>query len=430
MNRFRLAQNIRIGTALLLIGFEFTNLFTYLAEWSNRGVQHSRYPLQFAAYGVCLLIIVLDRKNLKRVLEKRIVVWAFAFLLLLTWAMLVRTFNSPVGVSDYRFFREFGLVINNIGFLLACVLIFDDPYVLWVTKRAVMIATLVGIPLIVYDVFYPGFFSDIPGRGAGLYVDPNSAGMALVFGCLIGLDTIRRSWQKDLFVMCCLVGVLATFSREAAISFAVILIVGSLCRVFSPHRLIIVGAVVTTLFVVKNLDNTLTDKNILTSDVQARLTFQWSDSSTKDRERLMYKTLELFEASPLIGQGFGTTTYWADIPAHNTYLNLMVDCGILGALVIPGLILSIRRRTWDFNTFAVIFLLWGFLNHQVLSELYALITIAVLAVQRDDAQATSLGSYAAANFAVRDMTTTHTTARESVEIHTVHAKNLYGSFRA
>lgn len=429
MNRFRLAHNIRLWTALLLVGLEFTNLFTYLAE-SNRGVQHSRFPLQFAAYGICLLLIALDRSNLKRLLQKRVILWAFAFLLLLTWAMLVRMFNTPVVLSDYLLFREFGVQVNSIGFLLTCVVIFDDPYVLWVTKRAVMIATLVGIPLIAYDVLYPGVFSDIPGRGAGLYVDPNSAGMAVVFGCLIGLDTIRRGWQKDLFILCCLVGVLATFSREAAISFAVILIVGSLRRVFSLHRLIVVGAVVAVLFVSKNLGNTLTNENILTSDAQARLTFQWSDSSTKDRERLMYKTLERFEAAPLIGQGFGTTSYWADTPVHNTYLNLMTDCGILGALVIPGLILSIRRRTWNFTAFAGIFLVWGFFNHQLFSELYSLMTIAILAVEPCNGRAISLSAYVAANPAVRDMTTAHIITKESAEPYSAVAKSSYGIVRA
>jgi O-antigen ligase len=409
VNRFRLDHYIRLGTALLLVGLEFTNLGPYLAE-----VQHSRFPLllarsvQFAAYGLCLMIIVVDRKNAKRLLEKRIILWAFAFLLLLTWAMLVRMFNSPVGWSDYLLFREFGLQVHNIALLLACVVIFDDPYVLWVTKRAVMIATLVGIPLIAYDVLYPGFFlSEIPGRGAGLYMQPNSAGMAVVFGCLIGLTTIPRGWRKELFVLCCLAGVLATFSRQAAISFAVILIAGSLGRAFSPHRLIVVGAVVAALFVAKNLGNTLTDNNIVNSDAWARLTFQWSDSSTKARERLAQKSFEMFAEAPLLGQGFGTTVYWGDTPGHSAYLNLMADCGILGALVIPGLILSIRRRTWNFNTFAGIFLLWGVFSHQVLSELYALITIAILAAEPRNAQAISVGMYAAAEPYREDINISH-----------------------
>ena len=60
--------------------------------------------------------------------------------------MARRTFNMPVGIDNYIFVREFVLRINDIGFLLSCVLIFDDPYVLYLTKRAMVIAALIGCP--------------------------------------------------------------------------------------------------------------------------------------------------------------------------------------------------------------------------------------------------------------------------------------------
>jgi hypothetical protein len=417
VNRFRLAHNIRLGTALLLVALEFTNLVPYLAEWGSKSTQFSRYPLQFAAYGLCLVVILLDRSNLKRLLERRIMLWASAFLLLLTWAMLVRMFNSPVGFSDYLLFREFGVQVNSIGFLLTCIVIFDDPDVLRITKQAATIATLAGAVLIVADVLYPPrIFSNISGRGAGLYVQPNSAGMAIVFGCLIGLKTIRRSWQKDLFALVCLVCVLATFSRQAALSFAVILLAGSLGRAFSPRRLILLGVVGVALFMANDLGNTLVDKNILTSDAWERLTLHWSDSSTMDRERLAYKTLEQFEDAPLIGQGFGTTAYWTDEPAHNSYLTFMADFGILGVLVIPGLVLSVRRNTWDTNAFTVIFLLWGLLSHLVLSELFALITIAILTVEPRYAERTYLDPRVAATAGIRYRTLKSRTPRKIARV--------------
>jgi O-antigen ligase len=116
---------------------------------------------------------------------------------------------------------------------------------------------------------------------------------------------------------------------------------------------------------------------LLNDDAWARVTLQWSDSSTRDRKQLLSKTLEQFEEAPLLGQGFGTTSFWDDDPAHNSYLDLMADCGILGVLVLPGLVLAIRRKAWDFYAFAGIFLFWGFFNHQLLTELYALLTIAI-----------------------------------------------------
>ncbi len=401
MNRFYLIRCIRVGTALLLIGLEFTNFIPYMAEFAKKGVQHSRYPFQYAAYGICLLIILLDWTNLKRLLGKSITLWAFVLLILLTWAMLIRTFNVPVGYTDYLLFRTFGTQVNSIGFLLTCVIIFDDPYVLSITKRAVMFVTLAGIPLIVYDVLRPGTFSNIPTRGAGLYVQPNSAGMALVFGCLIGASTIRRSWTREMFVLCCLIGILATFSREAILSFGVILVAGCLSGTFSARRLLIVASIFAGLFLASHFRTALSDKNISSQD-WARLTLQWSDSSTKSREQLAYKTLKAFEDAPLIGNGFGTTDFWGDDPGHNSYLVLMADCGIIGVLVIPGLMWSIRRKGWDFNAFAGSFLLWGVFNHLVLSELFSLITIAIFADELpDNSKSASVSSPSNAPIAIR-----------------------------
>jgi hypothetical protein len=87
--------------------------------------------------------------------------------------------------------------------------------------------------------------------------------------------------------------------------------------------------------------------------------------------------LKEFEEAPLTGQGFGTAIFWADDQSHNAYLGLLADCGILGALVIPGLILSIRRADWEFYTFASIFLLGALFNHDVLVDFFGLIAIAV-----------------------------------------------------
>src|SRR5467141_2066334 len=95
-SKSRFAQHLRISAALLLIGLEFTNAFAFLAEGGNvpTANQHSRYSLQFAMYGVCFLIVSLDRASIKRLFEKPIARWTGAILALLTWAMLVRTFNA------------------------------------------------------------------------------------------------------------------------------------------------------------------------------------------------------------------------------------------------------------------------------------------------------------------------------------------------
>ncbi len=396
-----IANTFRIPCALLLIALEFTNLATFLVDGGNSpGTnRHSSYAFQFAAYGIAGLVLLLDREAMRRIIRKPIVRWAFVTLMLLTWAMLVRTFNVPIGYTDYLLLRTFGLQVNSIGLLLTCIIIFDDPYVLQLTKRAVGIATLVGVLLNIYDFIRPGTFSVIYGRAAGLYMQPNSSGMALVFGCLIGLTVVRGRWGREAFLLCTLVGVVVTFSREAVLAFGVVLIAGVWASALSPRRLAVVAGIGIGMFIAFNVAPAINESRILTSDAASRLTLQWSDASAKDRARLAEKTLERFEEAPLMGEGFGTTLYWQDSQSHNAYLELLADCGILGVLVIPGLILSINRGTWDSYAFAIIVILWGFFNHNLLLDFFGLISLAIEADEPNKLQ--DVGAMAFSNLGYR-----------------------------
>ncbi len=384
MKKSELIYVTRVPSAILLIALEFTNVVAFWAEGGNKpaSIQHSRYPFQFAAYGLAAVMLLLDRRVLQRFFHKPIVHWSLSVLLLFTLSMVVRAFNAPVGYSNYEFVRYFGLRVNALGFLLTCIVIFDDPRILRLTRQAVAIATLAGVAFNTYDLLSPGVFSNIQGRAAGLYVQPNGAGMALVFGGLLAVTAIRRLWMRELFLLCVFVGVLATFSREAMLSFVFLLVGSAFAHVLSFRRLAIAVTACLALSAVLNLSSEISDSHLLNADTWSRLTFQWSDTSEKSRLVLAEKTLEQFEEAPLAGQGFGTAIFWADDQSHNAYLELLADCGILGTLVIPCLILSIRRGDWEFYTFASIFLLWAFFYHDVLSDFFAVIAIAVEADER------------------------------------------------
>jgi hypothetical protein len=338
----------------------------------------------FAAYGICALITAFDLKSAKRFLEMPLVRWAFAALMLFTWGMLVRTFYAPAGIEDYLFFREFGLRVNGVGFLLCCAMIFDDPGTLQITKRAVLVATLAGVALNIYDFMFPGTFSDIPGRAAGLYRQANTCGMALVFGCLIGLSAIRPRWWQEAFVLASLIGVLVTFSRESILALGCVVLAGILARRLSLRRLAVAGGVAVALFVAFNIGGSLSEKTLSSKPLWLRLTPSefLSDDSARERAHLAERTLGAFEEAPLLGQGFGTTRYWGDdIPSHNYYLDLLADHGIIGIFLVPALLLSVGRRSWDFYAFAAAFLLWCVFSFQVLDDASSLICLAIQAVE-------------------------------------------------
>jgi O-antigen ligase len=262
--------------------------------------------------------------------------------------------------------------------------IFDDPDVLHLTKRAVVLATILGISLNLYVVFYPNTFGIDTGRAAGLYADPNYSGMALVLGCLIGFTATPRRW-RELFLLATVAGVVATFSREALIALVVVVIGATFAGAVSFRRLVVGGALVAGLFLALNLPRVLRQGDILSPDNLGRLTFETSDASARGRLELAQKAFAQFEAAPLLGQGFGTTGWWTETTqSHNLYLSLLADLGILGILLIPALMFSLRRKTWDFYTFAIVFMVWPLFFHMALTVTFSLISLAIEADEAGD----------------------------------------------
>jgi O-antigen ligase len=198
----------------------------------------------------------------------------------------------------------------------------------------------------------------------------------LVLGCVIGLTAVPVA-LREAFVFIVCTGILSTFSREAMLA-ATILVGGAMMgRALSTARMFAGAMAIGALYFALHLGTLLDQKKVLNSDTLARLSFQTTDSSANSRVRIAEKTLKQFEDAPILGQGFGTTIYWTDIASHDTYLSLLADFGLLGILVIPTLVYSVRRKTWDFYAFAAIFLSWGFFLHLVLYLNYSLISVAI-----------------------------------------------------
>jgi hypothetical protein len=388
MSTRRIAYLLRLALALALVALEFTNLFLWLAGGGKSGPKmgtqaHSPFTLELLANALCGLILLLDVQGVKRLIHKSVFRWCFAVLILFTWGMVVRSFRAPAGLEAYDFNRVFFLQVNALAFLVACLVVFDDPRVLRFGCRAIALATLFGVILNVYEVLHPGTFGNTPGRAAGLYINSNTSGMALALGCLIGITAVPRIW-REAFVLAAIVGVVATFSREAMLAIVIVTVAAYVGRALAPRRVVFACVVGGVLFTALGVREILNSGKILTADNLPRLTFTSSDTSAHDRLRLAQKALEQFEEAPLLGQGFGTTSYWTETTqSHNLYLSLMADFGLLGAFIIPALVWSVARgrSTWDSYAFAALFMIWCAFDHQVLGYSFALLGVAMQADQ-------------------------------------------------
>lgn len=404
MNRSRIARSLQLGFTFVLVAFVFTNAFSFLVGdttfLGTYSATHSTfqplrqlgippYSIRLAGVVVAGLVIMLQPGLATHLLQMPIFRWAFAATMFFTWGMVIRTFNAPVAYPDPDLLTPFWSQFSSLAFLLSCVVILDRSDVLYLAKRGIVLATVLGVVLNLYELLYPGTFSSVPGRAAGLYINSNGSGMSLVLGCLIGLPTVPRKW-REAFILGTLAGVLATISRTAVVAVVVLLVAAALGRALSPRRLLVGGALCITLFLAFSVHAILEQENI--SGNWSRLTS--ADESARDRLRLAQKSLGQFEAAPLLGQGFGTDEYWSDEAPHNLFLKLMADEGILGILVLPALVVSVRRRSWDFYAFAIVFLLWCLFDHFVLLGPGTMMLVAMEAVEASENRRVRFGQEA------------------------------------
>ena len=87
----------------------------------------------------------------------------------------------------------------------------------------VTVVLLVTSAFCLIDVMVSGVFSEIPGRGAGLYFNPNIAALALVLGAMAIATSWRPSWRLPIFAVVA-VGLLATLSRSGMLTAVVIVL--------------------------------------------------------------------------------------------------------------------------------------------------------------------------------------------------------------
>jgi O-antigen ligase len=129
---------------------------------------------------------------------------------------------------------------------------------------------------------------------------------------------------------------------------------------------------------------------LLNQNILGRITwFQdpFSDDADQDTSRLDIVQVgwKLFSQSPILGNGLASTQTWSEpLATHNMYLNLMVEHGFLGALIMPLLIYAVIKNACGETKiigfiFAAFILLWGIFSHNILEQRFILILFSLMA---------------------------------------------------
>jgi O-antigen ligase len=310
------------------------------------------------AVSIAAIPVLLKKGVLGATLRSPLTLWCFGYL----WISLVWFFFS---LQDEGAWGEVRLRILAIIELVVFAVILSYPAALQLMRRLLVVGVLCGVALNVYELFVPGTFSEVFGRSAGLYRNPNLSGEALLVGMILS-TTVLRSRYRTLFVLVTGLGILTTLSRANILAWGLavagFIIFGHLRGKDLVLSLLGTFSVGLVLFLPR-VDQFLTAwerAGLFNRDVLQRLEwftdpFGVSDHSSWSRAQVAKEAWDKFAQAPFFGYGIGSSNH-AYIEPHNQYLAFMLDHGLIGALILPLLLVAVSwGAQGEFRKIALIF---------------------------------------------------------------------------
>jgi O-antigen ligase len=365
----------------------FANLSGYLF---SSEILASVPPLYWIiAYLALATPLLFNRKLFSSIQRSPLIWWCYGFILISGIWLFFQSSHSEIVWQEFRF-----RVLSVIFLVCLFVVLSKEDALLW-ARYALLVAVLVGVTLNFYELFHPATFSLIVGRSAGLYVNPNQSGNALVLGTIFCIGVLNQRFRV-LLLLVVLGGVVLTFSRAAIAGYFIAVLALVLTGLISLRKSLLIGVIgLSALFVPllvwwDELLLELKGLRILNQNVLGRIDWFTNPKGTADyasieRQNVAREAWKMFTERPILGHGLASTKDWSfAVSSHNQYLNLMADHGILGAFILPLLVLAV---TWRASgearqtgvTFAAFTLFIGLFSHNVLDERYFLMMFSLMA---------------------------------------------------
>jgi hypothetical protein len=373
---------LRIVAAPLGAILFFTALDSY--AFKAYGTVRPSY-LVLAFVGAAAVAALLAPRRPEVLLRSPLAAWlVFYFALTSVWAFWMNASGAPLQVLYDRY--------RSIAFLASFTILVGVPQA-WraaaitvaaavVVASALNVAELAG--LVRFEVDVAGL-ARVAGRSAGLYVNPNESGVAITFGLALTATVVPRRLRLPLLLVG-VAGVATTFSRGAMACFVVLCVWLLWKRAVSRIALGLAGALAVALALhFGDAAPALESRDLLNENTVARVQLAKDDSG---RGHLARKAWELFQRSPVTGNGIGSTLVWDEpVSSHNQYLSLAADHGVLGLLAFPALALALVLAHRRLIAFVPVLLASGFFSHNMLEHRYALLAIALAAtIPPEDAE--------------------------------------------
>lgn len=414
-----------IWTVALAVVF-FTNLDAYI--YLTTGLWYTR-PVYWTLVALLISLPLLAKQfdQAMPLLRSPIGLWSIGFLALP--ALYLALFqHSPAATAVM--FQHMHFVVLFWLFIL----------VFSAARREAMIALAactVGVALLNWlEFFHPLASNVFDCRAVGMYLNPNGAAYALVFGMLAGLHAVpdrAKSW----FVTAAGISILPTYSRSGMLIYAVAMLVLLASGVVNWRRLMLpalVGTVATTVLFSLALMNVAdrhdcvshsigdrekaifafrtdrdsakpsfsrqehinegSDKSNLSKQERIKQNSAEPDVSTEVRIVLLRNALSEYGKSWVFGQGLGVTWTWSGGQrTHNIFLEKGIEMGVVGLLLWPAFLFLImlsshgqlRKLAWALLSSGLVL---GLFSHNLFESRQILIVAALLLVTSADKSTT------------------------------------------
>jgi O-antigen ligase len=271
-------------------------------------------------------------------------------------------------------------------------------------RKALTIATLILLASTLVDVIQPNTFSTEPNRAAGLHLNPNQGGAALVMGMILTRDAIPDKYRIGYQLLIGL-AVLSTFSRSAILCWTVVFALSFLGNVTRPSpsrlpKLLLSAAIVAGLFLAGDtLVGKLQSLTFASNDLENRIQFFTSgsieDTSAQGRFEIANEAWDKFQQRPILGYGTGGSKLdppFDELFIHNMYLAMAIEHGFFGIALYLALVVSLVIQTRDFGgsppvLIAVFLLFWAFFSHTIFDQRHYAVTFVLASLMASSSAA-------------------------------------------
>lgn len=244
-------------------------------------------------------------------------------------------------------------MLKDVLFFITCMLMF---YMLLTSYRAcswtidgVLFSTSLTVGLNIYETFDPGVFSTVPGRSAGFHLNPNTTGIAPVLGTILVYHVLPYR-LKLIYGVAIGAGVIVSFSSEVILFCGLAILMLHLGDVMRGRTKGFLQSFLSALAVARfslfffegsNGQQRVTEGDVFYSESIQHVSLSNSGDAFQDpRFHLVSAAVDKLFENRLLGSGTGSAVFEYEqqvLSAHNVYLSLGVQLGVVGLAILPFL---------------------------------------------------------------------------------------------